>query len=850
MAAAGRQRRVARLVSIRCTPGSAGDLCDGAVHVTGGRWVEPLLARLIAFTAGYQGWGRRRCRITCGATRNAEDCRHVATALSKIEQDWFDELRRKAEAGECLDRAPRVVDDRKSVASWPAERIFPAAALRAVLTDPTIQVDPRGIRIRGVRFTDVVDLGHVDFAHPLRFENCVLDKSLNLGYSRIRGLTLSNVTVCGGLVVTGATIDGHLDLTGTVLVGTALVPALCLRGATVTNDVLARHGFRSIGVIEARGVVIGGDLDLTGATLIRPKGKRLAAALDGAQIAGHVFAAPDDKYPGARFRGAVSAIGLTVGHTLDLDGAKVSCSDDRKGSSSFALTLDLAHIKSNMYAGRGFTVVGTFRAVGVTVDGKLYLDGAALHNPLAEDDSDRWALLLDEAKVAGGVSAGEIEVDDQVPYAFDSKGMVSFRGATIGRDLAINGARLWCPGSAGRVGRAALDIAGANITGSVLAGEGDEPATTPSRIDGTLRAVGATVGSRLDLSGASVMTPGGIALNLEALTVSRLDLTPKHCDGLVNLVRAQVADLVVGKRPPRPVVATGWTVGDMRSPESSGGLRENWRLAYRWLNSGAPDVNRSCAERRSVRRLLVRWRRRSRWVRRQTDWLRQYAPEAASPSSPERARSVRMLMVRWRRLSGWVRRHTAWLRRNKAVSVQPWHALADVYDRIGDPAAARHLRFAAENKVTGQSPLVPRMARGLYCVLAGYGYYPLASIASMIVFLALSVGIVHGYRADIVPATQSGSQHSVVASAPPVVAPSQPEAAKQFGHKNPWLESITYTVDDVLPPAGQQNRDWTIPSTASIWLVLVLPAIKLALWALAALFLAGVAGLLRNKGVR
>jgi hypothetical protein len=378
---------------------------------------------------------------------------------------------------------------------------------------------------------------------------------------------------------------------------------------------------------------------------------------------------------------------------------------------------------------------------------------------------------------------------------FEVTGMIRARGATIGGDLVLTGADLKCPGTAGKVGRAALDIAGARVTGSVLAGEGAEVKTTPCSVVGTVRAVGATIGHQLDLSGATVDNEGGVALNLEAVTVSRLVFTPKKCSGKVNLIRAHVEDLFVDKYPPVPLFATGWTIGDLRGP--TGSLRENWKLTHRWLDTTSADTDLSC----------------------------------------------------WRL---WWRTHTAWLRRNKSVvSVQPWHELADVYDRNGDPAAARRLRFAAENKITAQSPPWARIVRIVYCAVAGYGYFPLLSIASMIVLIAISFAIVDGNRDSIVPTHTDAARQALVQHLGdqgskqwlPVTAQTPCEVHPDY----PCIDPLTYTVNDVLPPAGATNQDWTISSTAPLLLVIGLPGIKLGLWALAALFLAGVSGLLRKS---
>ncbi|WAC93359.1 pentapeptide repeat-containing protein [Mycobacterium sp. Aquia_213] len=706
-------------------------------------------------------------------------------------EGWVDRLKRAAEGGYVLDLADGNTVDRESYATWPAQRTIPAVALLTVLIDPDIRVDSRGIEIRGARFVDCVDLQHRVLSYPLGLRECVLEQGLRLDFAQIRGLYLSRVTVNEGLRAPGVTIQGRLNLAGATLNDNDGV-ALNLVGAHVTNDVDAVDGFRAHGLIDARGATIGGDLSLTGAVLTKPAiDEARALALDGARISGQVYAGKgaDEESRGVQVTGEVSAIDLAVGGSLDLSGAVLNNPD------GYALVINRARITSDLFARDGLCATGAVHAIGLTVGGNLEFDGAILNNPATNEGSDGYALVLDQAKITGDVFFRDAVEANGETRSFEATGRVRFRDATIGGDLLLTGATLNCPGTAGKYGWAALDLGGARVAGSVLAGEGAEVKTHPCHVVGTVRAVGATIGYQLDLSGATLTNPDGVALNLEALKVSRLVLTPKKFSGSVNLIRARVDDLFVDEYPPQPLSATGWTIGDVRGP--TGSLRENWKLAHRWLDTASADTGLS-----------------------------------------------------GRRL--WWRTHTAWLRRNKqVVSVQPWHALADVYDRNGDPAAARRLRFAAENKITAQSPPWTRMVRIVYCAVAGYGYFPLLSIASMIVLVAISFAIVHGNRDGIVPTHSDAALKAVIQHLGdqkakewlPITAQTPCEVHPGY----PCMEPLTYAVNDVLPPAGATNQDWTISPTAPLVLVVGLPVVKLGLWALAALFLAGVSGLLRKS---
>ncbi|OBG68160.1 hypothetical protein A5704_08305 [Mycobacterium sp. E735] len=671
------------------------------------------------------------------------------------------------------------------------ERTMPAAALRAVLTDPQIQIDPGGIQIRGARFADHVDLEYLVFAYPLRLYECVLEQGLNANYAQIRGLTLAEVTVNHGVLAKGATIGGELDLTGTTLINPDS-NALDLEGACVTGNVVAAGDFHATGMIWATGATVGGDLILTGATLVNPATKenpeRYALVLDGARITGSMFG----RNPFC-VTGAVSAIGVTIGSTLELDGATFNNPDGD------ALGLSRAHITTDVFAQNGFRAIGTVRAIGAIIGGHIHLDGASLYNPATEKNPDRYALVLDAAQITGNVFAGEYAEANSETRKFHATGMVRARGVTIGGELDVTGATFECPGTAGKLGKAALDLGGARITGSVLAGEGADKEKRPCHVEGTVRAIGATIGAQLDLSGATVNNPDGVALNLEAATVSRLILTPKEWCGSVNLVRAQVSDLEVGRVvdgayqiPPNPLSATGWQVDDLRGP-----LRERWRLAHQWLNT------------------------------------------ASAHSEPKTSGS-----------RAWRRRLVEWLRPKKPVPVQPWYALAEVYDRNGDPTGAKRLRFAAANKVSRQSPLPTRVLRSLYRVLVGHGYYPLRAGLWLAGVLLVATFIVATNRADFVPtksdaAAKAADAYTAQTHKP---APSRITALESCDLRlaYPCLNPFTYTMSAVVPNFGNMTSDWTIPSDATNWLTIALPMLKLTAWALTALLGAGVTGILRK----
>jgi hypothetical protein len=173
------------------------------------------------------------------------------------------------------------------------------------------------------------------------------------------------------------------------------------------------------------------------------------------------------------------------------------------------------------------------------------------------------------------------------------------------------------------------------------------------------------------------------------------------------------------------------------------------------------------------------------------------------------------------------------------------------YERNGNPAAARRLRCSAANRITRQAPLPTKIIRRLYWALVGNGYYPLWTILWLLVVVVIAWGIVALNREDIVPAHATEAVKAVKDHAAhtgttadrwlPVTA----ETPCEVLHPGyPCMKSSTFAVNSVLPPAGSTNGDWKVAAEANLVLVLGLSALKLTSWALAALLLAGVTGLL------
>jgi hypothetical protein len=699
--------------------------------------------------------------------------------------------------------------------------------------------------------------------------------ALNLDNAEITGnVSAGGLEADGEIGVTAVYIGGHLDLDKARL-RNADGNALSLDNAEITGDVLAR-GLEADGAVDAAAVYIGGDLNLREATLRKPDGDALS--LDNAEITGNVSARSLEA------DGEIGATGIQIGGQLDLCKARLRNADGN------ALNLDNAEITDGVSAG-GLEAEGAVRAQRANIRGLLHLCEAKLRN------ADGDALSLDGAEITGDVFAGGLEADGEVDAAgVHIGGFVRLSGAKLhnadgaalnldfaqvtggvfGEGLEANGAvhaigvhiggRLDFSGAKLRNADGdALNLDFAQVTGGVFA-EGLEA-------DGAVQAIGAHVGGQLGLSGAKLRNAHGMALNLKRAEITgdllaadleangevcavavqirrQIDLSrarlrtagdrPNSAGEVIrggcalSLARAEITDkvLAVGLEAQGEVRATGARVGGRldlreaklcnRDPDGCALNLESASIKQLTLGSkdkdiagarGPVDVTGECRLYRAAITDL------------ETD---------ANPPSP-------LVATGWEvtDIHGPLRSNSAaarrWLKTTTETSVQPWHALANVYERNGEPADARRLRLAAANKVTRQSPsLWTKILRSGYGLLVGYGYYPLMAGFWLVVVVVVGIGIVTANRAHFVP-THDAANTAAIAYPQQTHNPIPTQTRPNPMH---------YTVSALLPTAvGNATSDWTIGG----WVSVALTTLKLIAWVLTALLLAGVTGLLRKE---
>jgi uncharacterized protein YjbI with pentapeptide repeats len=713
---------------------------------------------------------------------------------------WIRRLRKAAGSGEPVDLAPDFPEDESDppdAGEGVSARELPAEDIRALLLEPDLVIDPRGLRVRGALVTGILDLDNAKLPCRLVFTHCRFENApsfeqailpgLVLEAVALPGLSLHSARLTGGANLTGLRstgevmaenihIGGRLDLTGAKLDNPGGI-ALNLNGADIAGNTFL-GGLESTGEVRATGAHVDGSLLLTGAKLKNPGW--YALALDGAEISrgaqlSHLEAV-----------GGVRALDVHIGGGLDLTEARLN------SMYLGALNLDRADVAGNLIL-ENLEAVGEVRALGAHIGGRLDLTMARLTSP------EETALNLDGADVTGGVVLDNLVADGEVRAV----------GAHIGVKLSMFAARL------NSKPRPALNLAGIDIKGNafmvILQAHGDVMANR-AHIDGQLHMGGAKlnapdgcalclsgaeitgnvvlaeleaaghveasfshVAGALDLRRAKLDNPGGNALDLSAATLGILVLDDAFtAEGRTDLSHASIHVLSVGREKPAHGLpplsgAQGWTLGTVL-----GFLRTDRKSARAWLDT-IDTVPRTGGR--------------------------------------------------------------------KEFAAQPWKEIAKIYDQIGQPEDARRLRFWAARRTTRVAPWTSKLVRWPYATLVGYGYYPLI-VLGWLAALWLTVLVMCCLHAQAFTPTDSR------ASTVTVTTNNRSDEVRVTGAtapppNYPRFDAGLFAVDTAIPAAetGQANA-WRV--TENTWLPSVFAAVKGFAWLLTALLLAGITGILRK----
>ncbi|QDP09782.1 hypothetical protein FNU77_08670 [Prescottella equi] len=334
-----------------------------------------------------------------------------------------------------------------------------------------------------------------------------------------------------------------------------------------------------------------------------------------------------------------------------------------------------------------------------------------------------------------------------------------------------------------------------------------------------MRAVGARVDGQLALNGANLANPGGEALNLDGATVTG-DVFAEEGFSVTGEVRA------VGARVDGQLVLNGATLSN------PGGFALSLSSSViGTLILSTPQIVGTVDLTRTVVTDLV--------------------------TSDDSVPGGRLVATGWQvtDIHGRIRTDRAaaarWLNTRPSgygFTVQPWHALAAVYDRNGQPADARRMRVIAANKVTKHAPWYSKPLRWLYWAAARYGYFPLWAAVWLIAAVAAGTWLTSVYRADFVP-TDKGAAHSQIQTASDGAAPAEITAdvpCDQYPHYS-CFDPVIHSLTNLIPTAiGTSKPDWAARSGAALVIVWGLPILRILCWLLTAVLLAGVTGLLKK----
>jgi hypothetical protein len=312
-----------------------------------------------------------------------------------------------AAAGELVDRGEGPFELAR-MQGWGEERTVRAAVLRHLLISEEWPADARGVRLRGVRISGVLDLQAAALRCPLRLEGCLLNEPAWLDQATATVLTITGCHLAGltgemltakALDLAGSTLTGPLRLQGAVIAG-----ALSCRGAHLVgcdNDgnslvadgitvggegVLLDGGFTTAGTVRLFRAQITGALSCGGADLAGCDNDGNSLVADGMKVSFDVFL--DDGFTAA---GAVSLLLADITGTLSCRGAHLSgCDDDGRSLAAYGM-----RVTGDVWLDKGFAAAGGISLRSVRVGGTVWLLGKLA--------ADKTALALDAtgAQVAG-----------------------------------------------------------------------------------------------------------------------------------------------------------------------------------------------------------------------------------------------------------------------------------------------------------------------------------------------------------------------------------------------------------------------------------------------------------------
>lgn len=309
-------------------------------------------------------------------------------------------MRTKAAAGEWLDGGAGPFEP-DAMKSWGEKRTVNAAALRELLVEDKWPVHAKGVRLRGVKITGLLDLEGATLRCPLSLDSCYLEAA---DPARLDHATASQVTLTG-CYLSGLTADmltaRQVDLSGSILWG----GPLSLQCANINGELIC-SGTELNGIDDDHNSLVAGGMTVGGSVLF------------------------DDRFTAA---GAVWLARSDIAGDLECGGAQLGSNGDH-----VALIAEGVRVGGEVHLREGFFADGAVRLLGANITGDLSCRGARLHS-----DRNGNALVADGMKVGRDVLLDRKRDDDRTagpPFAAD--GAVRLARAEVAGQLSCSGAHL------------------------------------------------------------------------------------------------------------------------------------------------------------------------------------------------------------------------------------------------------------------------------------------------------------------------------------------------------------------------------------------------------------------------
>jgi hypothetical protein len=341
----------------------------------------------------------------------------------------------------------------------------------------------------------------------------------------------TRTSLTGGIRAIGAHIKGQFQLRGVVVHAETSILG---DGAAIENDVFIQpeeHDSVEIhGLIQFPGATIGGQLNISGATIESHHKSGLAISMRDIEVKGGIFIRSADRVP-SQVQGEIHMNDAVVGGVFDVIGSTLEA-----GSSGFAISADGATIESDVRfkmsileetssAPEGYLpcqIKGCVRMPGATINGRFRILGAEIglrglvpkshtpsdadslpsdnHDDARNDSAEKSALIISGATIRGGFFADAVwsaKKKESTPCVL--RGALRVNHAQIDSRLQLRGVNLqaWDCGS-----RVALSAIGLHLRGDLEL----QPAKGGNVciVCGEIRLIGATITGALEIVGGKI----------------------------------------------------------------------------------------------------------------------------------------------------------------------------------------------------------------------------------------------------------------------------------------------------------------------------------------------------------